>query len=161
MLCKCKRGKNLSGALTLHATASSTTSSTDETSDRDQQHKQGFAAQKLDPRIYATGVLQQPRSPYELMAGTVIAAALVTGINSDLPGQTIGTVIQNVYDTVTGNFLLVPQGSKMLGQYDSQVASGQRRVLLVWTRLIMPRWLLDHVGSNGRYRSRRLLWPRG
>jgi type IV secretory pathway VirB10-like protein len=94
VLCKCKRGKNLSGAFTLHATASSpTTRSTDETSDRDQQHKQGFAAQKLDPKIYATGVLQQPRSPYELMAGTVIAAALVTGINSDLPGQTIGTVI--------------------------------------------------------------------
>jgi type IV secretory pathway VirB10-like protein len=138
VLCKCKRGKNLSGALTLHATVSPTISSTDETSDRDQQHKQGFAAQKLDPKIYATGVLQQPRSSYELIAGTVIAAALVMGINSDLPGQTIGTVIQNVYDTVTGNFLLVPQGSKMLGQYDSQVAYGQRRVLLVWTRLIMP-----------------------
>jgi type IV secretory pathway VirB10-like protein len=76
--------------------------------------------------------------PYEFMAGTVIAAAQVTGINSDLPGQTIATVTQNVYDTVTGNFLLVPQGSRMLGQYDSQVTYGQRRVLLVWTRLIMP-----------------------
>jgi type IV secretion system protein TrbI len=114
------------------------TGSTDNTSDRDQQHKQGFVGQQSDPKIYATGLLQQPRSPYELMAGTVIAGALMTGINSDLPGQTIATVTQNVYDTVTGNFLLVPQGSKMLGQYDSQVAYGQRRVLLVWTRLIMP-----------------------
>ena len=103
-----------------------------------QQHKQGFVVQRSDPKIYATGSLQQPRSPYELMAGTIIAAALVTGINSDLPGQTIATVTQNVYDTVTGNSLLVPQRSKMLGQYDSQVAYGQRRVLLVWTRLIMP-----------------------
>src|ERR1017187_10459682 len=76
-------------------------------------------------------------SPYELMAGTVIPAALVTGINSDLPGQMIATVTQNVYDTVTGNYLLIPQGSRMLGQYDAQVAYGQRRVLLVWTRLIM------------------------
>ena len=66
-----------------------------------------------------------------------LAAAVVTGINSDLPGQTIATVTQNVYDTVTGNLLLVPHGPKMLGQYDSQVAYGQRRVLLVWTRLIM------------------------
>jgi type IV secretory pathway VirB10-like protein len=118
--------------------AAAAPNSTDENSDRDQQHKQGFIAQKLDPKIYATSLLQQPRSPYELLAGTVIAAALVTGINSDLPGQTVATVTQNVYDTVTGNFLLVPQGSKMLGQYDSQLAYGQRRVLLVWTRLIMP-----------------------
>jgi len=72
------------------------------------------------------------------MAGTVIPATLVTGINSDLPGQMIATVTENVYDTVTGNYLLIPQGSRMLGQYDSQVAYGQRRVLLVWTRLIMP-----------------------
>jgi Bacterial conjugation TrbI-like protein len=70
--------------------------------------------------------------------GTVIPAALVTGINSDLPGQMIATVTQNVYDTVTGNHLLIPQGFRMLGQYDAQVAYGQRRVLLVWTRLIMP-----------------------
>ena len=101
-------------------------------------HKAGFVDSKPDPKIYASGVLQGPRSPYELMAGTVISAALVTGINSDLPGQTIATVTQNIYDTVTGNFLLVPQGSRILGQYDSQVAYGQRRVLLVWTRLIMP-----------------------
>jgi type IV secretory pathway VirB10-like protein len=71
--------KNLSGALALHATASPTNCSTDETSDRDQQHNQGFVAQKLNSKIYATGFLQQPRSPYELIAGTVIAAALVTG----------------------------------------------------------------------------------
>lgn len=109
-----------------------------EGADREQIHKAGFVDGKPDPKIYATGTLQQPRSPYQLMAGTVIAAALVTGINSDLPGQTIAMVTQNVYDTVTGNFLLVPQGSKVLGQYDSQVAYGQRRMLLVWTRLIMP-----------------------
>jgi type IV secretion system protein TrbI len=106
--------------------------------DRDQNQKQGFLEGKGVSTIYASDHLQEPRSPYELMAGTVIAAALVTGINSDLPGQMIATVTQNVYDTVTGNFLLIPQGSRILGQYDSQVAYGQRRVLLVWTRLIMP-----------------------
>jgi len=72
------------------------------------------------------------------MAGTIIPAAIVTGLNSDLPGQAIATVIEPVYDTVTGKTLLIPQGSRLLGTYDAQVSYGQSRVLLVWTRLIMP-----------------------
>jgi type IV secretory pathway VirB10-like protein len=82
--------------------------------------------------------LQLPASPYQAMAGTIIPAALVTGINSDLPGQVIATVTEAVYDTATGRFLLIPQGSRLIGRYDSQVSFGQRRVLLVWTRLILP-----------------------
>jgi len=82
--------------------------------------------------------LQLPASPYQVMAGTIIPAALVTGINSDLPGQVIATVTEAVYDTATGRFLLIPQGSRLIGRYDSQVSFGQRRVLLVWTRLILP-----------------------
>ncbi|QLA82552.1 TrbI/VirB10 family protein [Acidovorax sp. JMULE5] len=82
--------------------------------------------------------LQIPTSPYQVMAGTVIPAALVTGINSDLPGQVIANVTEAVYDTTTGKHLLIPQGSRLMGRYDSQVAFGQRRVLLVWTRLILP-----------------------
>src|SRR3546814_4510715 len=72
------------------------------------------------------------------MAGTVIPAALLTTVNSDLPGQVIASVTAPVYDSVTGRHLLIPQGSRLLGQYDSQVAYGARRVLLVWTRLIRP-----------------------
>jgi len=104
----------------------------------DQHAKQAFLDKAADPSIYATGTLQVPRSPYEVMAGTVIPAALLTGINSDLPGQIIATVTSNVYDTVSGEHLLIPQGARLLGQYDSQVAAGQRRVLLVWTRLLLP-----------------------
>jgi len=109
--------------------------------DRDpnkQEHKQAFADSPTDARIYASGRIETPRSPYQLMSGTIIAAALSTAINSDLPGQVIAEVTENLYDTVTGRFLLVPQGSRLLGQYDSQVAFGQRRVLLVWTRIVMP-----------------------
>lgn len=84
------------------------------------------------------GSLQLPASPYQVMAGTIIAAALVTGINSDLPGQVIANVTEAVHDTATGRYLLIPQGSRLIGRYDSQVAFGQRRVLLVWTRLILP-----------------------
>ncbi|CAN5517467.1 hypothetical protein BH10PSE18_BH10PSE18_45640 [soil metagenome] len=72
------------------------------------------------------------------MASTVISAALVTGINSDLPGQVIANVTEAVYDTGTGRHLLIPQGSRLMGSYDSQVSFRQRRVLLVWTRLILP-----------------------
>ena len=103
-----------------------------------QGRKQDFLSGGTDSRIYSTATLQMPKSPYQLMAGTVIPAALITGINSDLPGQIIATVTENVYDTVSGRFLLIPQGSRLLGQYDSQVAYGQRRVLLVWSRLLRP-----------------------
>jgi type IV secretion system protein TrbI len=103
-----------------------------------QEHKQGFVDKDTDSRIYASGSIQTPRSAYQLMAGSLIPAALVTGIKSDLPGQVIASVTENVFDTVTGQQLLIPQGSKLLGQYDSQIAYGQRRVLLVWTRLIRP-----------------------
>lgn len=103
-----------------------------------QARKRSFVEEKPDLRIYASATLQTPRSPYQLMAGTVIPAALATGIKSDLPGQAIATVTENVFDTVSGGYLLIPQGSRLIGQYDSDVTYGQRRVLLVWTRLIMP-----------------------
>ncbi|MDR6841290.1 TrbI/VirB10 family protein [Pseudoxanthomonas sacheonensis] len=103
-----------------------------------QTHKRAFVDAEPDARIYASGTIQQPRSPAQLMAGTVIPAALLTGLNSDLPGQVIATVTEHVYDSLTGRLLLIPQGSRLLGQYDSQIAYGQRRVLLVWSRLIRP-----------------------
>jgi type IV secretory pathway VirB10-like protein len=72
------------------------------------------------------------------MAGSVIAASLLTGLNSDLPGMVTAQVTENVYDTVTGKILLIPQGSRLLGTYDSVVAFGQSRALLVWQRIILP-----------------------
>lgn len=103
-----------------------------------QAGKQAFVDAEPDSRIYGSAQMQTPRSPYQLMAGTVIPAALLTAVNSDLPGQVIATVTEHVYDSVTGRHVLVPQGSRLIGQYDSQVAYGQRRMLLVWTRLIRP-----------------------
>ena len=85
-----------------------------------------------------SGILQMPTSPYQVMAGTVIAGALVTGIKSDLPGDVIATVTEPVYDTATGKFLLIPQGSRILGKYNSQVTYGQSRVQVVWNRVILP-----------------------
>lgn len=102
-----------------------------------QDQKEGFQkAGTTETRN--SGNLQMPASPYQVMAGTVIAAALVTGIKSDLPGDVIATVTEPVYDTATGKFLLIPQGSRILGKYNSQVSYGQSRVQMVWNRVILP-----------------------
>ncbi len=103
-----------------------------------QDQKEAFLGNGGDANMRNAGNLQSAQSPYSVMAGTVIPAALVTGINSDLPGQVIATVTQSIYDTATGRYLLIPQGSRLIGRYDSQVAFGQRRVLLVWLRIILP-----------------------
>lgn len=77
-------------------------------------------------------------SPYTLMAGTIMPASLITGLNSDLPGLVIAQTTENIYDTATGTILLVPQGSRLIGSYDSVVAFGQSRALVVWQRIILP-----------------------
>ena len=88
--------------------------------------------------IYNSHGLQTPISPYQVMAGTVINASLITGLKSDLPGTIIAQVTAPVFDTVTGKILLIPAGSRLLGEYESDLGFGQSRVLLVWKRLLMP-----------------------
>ena len=103
-----------------------------------QRSKQEFVGRGSESRTLNAGQLTDPVSPHVVQAGNVIAAALITGISSDLPGQVTAQVTQNVYDSPTGRILLIPQGSRLIGDYDSQVAYGQRRVLLAWSRLILP-----------------------
>ena len=100
--------------------------------------RQAFLTGPIDRRTVAPDRLQPPASPFLLQAGSVIPAALITGIRSDLPGQITAQVTQNVYDSPTGSLLLIPQGTRLIGAYDDSVTVGQRRVLLVWTRLIFP-----------------------
>jgi len=103
-----------------------------------QGRKLDFLDQGVDAAIYNPHALQDPASPYQVMAGTVISASLVTGINSDLPGRVIAQVTENIYDTVSGTYLLIPQGSRVIGTYDSVIAFGQDRALVIWQRIIMP-----------------------
>lgn len=103
-----------------------------------QDHKLAFVNASVDRRTVSPDRIAKPASPYIVQAGTVIPGALITGIRSDLPGQITAQVTENVYDTPTGRFRLIPQGARLIGIYDSQVAFGQSRVLLVWSRLIMP-----------------------
>ncbi len=103
-----------------------------------QDRKLAFVNADADRRTVSPDRVEEKASPYILQAGSVIAAALITGIKSDLPGSITAQVTENVYDSPTGSHLLIPQGARLIGQYDSQVAFGQSRVLLVWNRVVMP-----------------------
>ena len=103
-----------------------------------QDRQLGFLNQTPDKRTVSTDRVAAPASQNVLQAGAVMPAALITGIRSDLPGQITAQVTENVYDSPTGRILLVPQGTRLIGQYDNGIDFGQRRVLLVWSRLIMP-----------------------
>ncbi|KRR29127.1 hypothetical protein CQ13_18485 [Bradyrhizobium retamae] len=103
-----------------------------------QARKLAFVSAKADKETTNPHALAAAPSPYAIMAGSIIPASLITGLNSDLPGSTIAQVTENVYDTVTGEHLLIPQGTRLFGKYDSVVAFGQKRALVVWTRLILP-----------------------
>jgi type IV secretion system protein VirB10 len=100
--------------------------------------REAFLTQAGDTGTVSAQRITAPPSPYILQAGTVIPAALITGLRSDLPGQISAQVTSNVYDSPSGRYLLIPQGARLLGEYDSRIASGQSRLLLVWTRLILP-----------------------
>ncbi len=108
------------------------------TSAATQDRHLAFLNAEVDRRTVAADRVMAPASPYILQAGSVIPAALITGIRSDLPGQITAQVTQNVYDSPTGALLLIPQGSRLIGEYDAGVTFGQRRVLLVWNCLILP-----------------------
>jgi type IV secretion system protein VirB10 len=103
-----------------------------------QNRHAAFLNGPVDRQTAAPDRVAPPASPYILQAGAVIPAALITGIRSDLPGQITAQVTENVYDSPTGSLLLIPQGTRIIGQYDDGVTFGQRRVLLVWNRLILP-----------------------
>jgi len=101
-------------------------------------NREAFLTRPGDTDTVSAQRMVPPPSPYILQAGTVIPAALITGLRSDLPGQISAQVTSNVYDSPSGRYLLIPQGARLLGEYDSRIASGQSRLLLVWTRLILP-----------------------
>jgi type IV secretion system protein TrbI len=103
-----------------------------------QDHKLAFLNGAVDRRTTSPDRVQPAASKYILQAGAVIPAALITGLRSDLPGQITAQVTEDVCDSPTGKILLIPQGARLVGQYDAQITFGQTRALLVWNRLIMP-----------------------
>jgi len=112
-----------------------------------QTSKESFFNSDLAKLGYLPNPVVPQRSPFELKRGSVIPATLITGINSDLPGRITAQVSQNVYDSATGHRLLIPQGTRLLGRYDSKVTFGQSRVLVVWTDIILPNGSTLQIGS--------------
>lgn len=111
----------------------------DQTRDPNAQGRKAEFVGTLDPHGPTNPhALAQPASPYTLSAGSVIAASLITGLRSDLPGLVTAQVTERVFDSATGHVLLIPQGARLVGSYDSVVAFGQKRALLVWQRIILP-----------------------
>src|SRR5690606_3609716 len=98
----------------------------------------GFLQRTGNRQSISSERLSMPANPNVIQAGSIISAALITGIRSDLPGQITAQGTQNVYDSPKGRILLIPQGSRLIGEYDADVAFGQNRVLLAWDRLILP-----------------------
>jgi type IV secretion system protein VirB10 len=105
-----------------------------------QNQKKAFLKENAVPEgnNYLHSTLNNPISPYEIKEGTIIPSVLLTGINSDLPGQITARIRSNVYDSLVGTHVLIPQGSTLIGLYDSVITYGQRRLLVVWKRIIFP-----------------------
>lgn len=103
-----------------------------------QQSKSDFVANTKLPNIFNAQAIVPAISKYTVSAGSNIPCILITGINTDLPGNIIAQVSENIYDTTTGEYLLIPQGAKLVGKYDSKIVYGQYRVLLIWQRLLLP-----------------------
>ncbi|MGA7675942.1 MAG: TrbI/VirB10 family protein [Rhizomicrobium sp.] len=101
-------------------------------------HKLAFLNASPDRKIQSPDRIESSPNPNVLQAGAIIPAALITGLRSDLPGEVTAQVTEDVYDSPTGNILLIPQGARLVGQYDAQITFGQSRALLVWNRLILP-----------------------
>lgn len=97
-----------------------------------------FGEARPDRWDHSAELKAPPRHMKILRTGAVIPATLISGINSDLPGQIIGQVSQDVYDTPTGKYVLIPQGSRLVGEYASNIQYGQSRVFAVWQRVIFP-----------------------
>jgi conjugation trbI family protein len=111
--------------------------------------KAAFAAQTDNPYGYLPSVREPQLTPYEIRVGTIIPAVMISGINSDLPGEIIAQVTHSVYDTKTGRTVLIPQGSKLIGRYDSHIAMGQERVMIAWYRLEFPDASVFNLGNMG------------
>ncbi|MDR2744401.1 MAG: conjugal transfer protein TrbI [Desulfovibrio sp.] len=103
-----------------------------------QKDKEDFERRSRTDGQWILNAVRSPGARYELKSGTILPGIMISGINSDLPGTLIAQVSQHVYDTATGRHLLIPQGSRLYGRYDSRVIMGQERVLVGWNRVILP-----------------------
>lgn len=121
--------------------------------------------------IYSPHGLVAPVSPYELKAGAIVPGVLLTAVDTSRPGPVVATVTQNVFDSITGRHLVVPQGTRLIGRHEGESAHGDRRAFLVWDRMVLPNGkslilteepAVDGQGAVGlQGRTQRRLWSLG
>ncbi|MHC1550211.1 IncP-type conjugal transfer protein TrbI [Phyllobacterium sp. K27] len=138
---------NMGGASDLYAAALRAGLGGQNVDPNAQGAKEDFFNADLKELGYLPNRVVPQQSPFELKRGSVIPATLITGINSDLPGRITAQVSQSVYDSATGHRLLIPQGTKLFGRYDSKVSFGQKRILVVWTDIIFPNGSTLQIGG--------------
>jgi type IV secretion system protein VirB10 len=131
-------GSSVAGLANTVPPASGTVSTYGHDQNNQARKSEFFANGGGEDKEYLSKPLRKPASAFEVKAGAVIPAILITGINSDLPGNVLAMVKENVYDTATGEYLLIPQGTRVLGRYDSMVSYGQKRVQVSWQRMVLP-----------------------
>ncbi|MDF4377370.1 TrbI/VirB10 family protein, partial [Vibrio parahaemolyticus] len=129
-----------------NSTAGELTASTLDTTGASQASKEAFLA-KANQAGYLNARRELPASEYELTVGTLIPATLISAMNSDIPGNVIAQVSQNVYDSATGAAILIPQGTQLYGTYDARVAYGQRRLPVTWSRVNFPDGSKLNIGN--------------
>ena len=100
--------------------------------------------------------VQSPRTPYEIKTGTLISGAMISAVNSDLPGDIVAQVTKNVYDSASGRYSLIPQGTKLFGRYDAYTQLGQERLVIVWDRLVFEDGQTLDIGGMQGYDQRGL-----
>jgi type IV secretory pathway VirB10-like protein len=137
----------LNGMMDVYAAGMRAAASSQASSANNQAGKNAFLDQDAADLGYLPNLVVPQMSPLELKRGSVIPATLITGINSDLPGRITAQVRQNVYDSASGHHILIPQGTKVLGRYDSEVSFGQERVLVIWTDLIFSNGSTLQIGG--------------
>jgi type IV secretion system protein VirB10 len=131
-------GSSVAGMVTAMPPASGSASAYGHDQNNQARKSEFFANGGGEDKEYLSKPLRKPSSAFEVKAGAVIPAVLITGINSDLPGNVLAMVKENVYDTATGEYLLIPQGTRVIGKYDSMVSYGQKRVQVSWQRMVLP-----------------------
>ena len=133
--------QNLNNQVTISENQSIQNNSSQKAEDYDQNRqasKEKFLTEQRSNGFYLNSFQQPQISPYEIKVGSIIPAVLITSINSDLPGGIMAQVRENVYDSITGKYLLLPQGAKIYGIYDSNISYAQNRILIVWQRIVLP-----------------------
>ena len=154
-LIKSDSGKNLLRSLGIDPDSVNTLDTSSSTNTQGVERSNQFiGGDKSDSEFVLEARPETPRGPYEIKTGHLISGAMISAVNSDLPGDIVAQVSKNVYDTASGQYLLIPQGTRLFGKYDAYTQLGQERLVIVWNRLVFEDGETLNIGGMQGYDSR-------